>query len=38
MTGNFTLNDKFGAKHDLKRLEVHEGSETLGVLIAINGI
>ena len=33
----FTLNDKFGTPHPSKRLNVHEGLETLGVFIAMDG-
>ena len=37
MEGEYTLTDKHGNRHPLKRLEVSTGSETLGVFIAMNG-
>ena len=36
MPGDFTLNDKYGTPYPLKRLDVHKGSETLGLFIAMD--
>ena len=35
--GNFILNNKFSANNNLKCLKVHKGSETLGVIITMDG-
>ena len=37
MQGEYTLTDKQGNRHSLKRLEGSTGSETLGVFIAMDG-
>ena len=37
MPGNYTLPDNSGNTHPLKRLEVWEGSKTLGIPIAVDG-
>lgn len=37
MEGEYTLTDKHGNWHPLKRLEVSTGLETLGVFIAMDG-
>ena len=37
MEGSYSLTDKKGNRHPLKRLEVSTGSETLGVFIAMDG-
>ena len=37
MEGSYMLPDKQGNMHQLKRLEVSAGSETLGFFLAIDG-
>ena len=37
MPGDFTLNDKDGTQHTLSRLEPSQGSETLGIFLAMDG-